>query len=160
MTKPKKEEGCASSANWIGDLQDQGYRRGACAATQLIFLADLVSSSFGGAIKTHGTLIRKISITPNHVGYLYRKNRLSSKLEPGIYRFFDPLGRDQRRFFAHHEQIANSHQPGSFNAGHTSHCAFPTLSNTVSAIATGTSSNLIYTMLTPSPWRRSSCCTV
>lgn len=37
-------------------------------------------------------LIRKISITPNHVGYLYRKNRLRSKLEPGIYRFFDPLG--------------------------------------------------------------------
>ncbi len=37
------------------------------------------------------TLIRKISITPNHVGYLYRKNRLHLKLEPGIYRFFDPL---------------------------------------------------------------------
>jgi regulator of protease activity HflC (stomatin/prohibitin superfamily) len=37
------------------------------------------------------TLIRKISITPNYVGYLYRKNRLRSKLQPGIYRFFDPL---------------------------------------------------------------------
>ena len=37
------------------------------------------------------SLIRKISITPNHVGYLYRKNRLRSRLEPGIYRFFDPL---------------------------------------------------------------------
>ncbi len=36
-------------------------------------------------------MLRKISITPNHVGYLYRKNRLDSKLEPGIYRFFDPL---------------------------------------------------------------------
>ncbi len=36
-------------------------------------------------------LIRKISITPNHVGYVYRKNRLHSKLDPGIYRFFDPL---------------------------------------------------------------------
>jgi regulator of protease activity HflC (stomatin/prohibitin superfamily) len=37
------------------------------------------------------SLIRKISITPNHVAYLYRKNRLRSRLEPGIYRFFDPL---------------------------------------------------------------------
>jgi regulator of protease activity HflC (stomatin/prohibitin superfamily) len=36
-------------------------------------------------------IIRKVSITPNHVGYLYRKNRLRSKLDPGIYRFFDPL---------------------------------------------------------------------
>jgi regulator of protease activity HflC (stomatin/prohibitin superfamily) len=38
-----------------------------------------------------GLLIRKVSITPNHVGYLYRKNRLRSRLEPGLYRFFDPL---------------------------------------------------------------------
>lgn len=36
-------------------------------------------------------LPRKFSVAPNHVGYLYRKNRLSVKLEPGIYRFFDPL---------------------------------------------------------------------
>ena len=36
-------------------------------------------------------LIRKISITPNHIGYLYRKNRLRSKLDSGIYRFLDPL---------------------------------------------------------------------
>ena len=36
-------------------------------------------------------LPRKFSITPHHVGYLYRKNRFSVKLEPGIYRFFDPL---------------------------------------------------------------------
>jgi regulator of protease activity HflC (stomatin/prohibitin superfamily) len=36
-------------------------------------------------------LPRKFSVTPNHVGYLYRKNRLSVKLDPGIYRFFDPL---------------------------------------------------------------------
>src|ERR1044071_4010113 len=36
-------------------------------------------------------LPRKFSVAPNHVGYLYRKNRLSMKLEPGIYRFFDPL---------------------------------------------------------------------
>ncbi|MDQ3684553.1 MAG: slipin family protein [Acidobacteriota bacterium] len=36
-------------------------------------------------------LPRKFSITPNHIGYLYRKNRFSVKLEPGIYRFFDPL---------------------------------------------------------------------
>ena len=36
-------------------------------------------------------MLRKISITPNHIGYLYRKNRLDSKLEPGIYRFLDPL---------------------------------------------------------------------
>lgn len=36
-------------------------------------------------------LPRKFSVAPNHIGYLYRKNRLSMKLEPGIYRFFDPL---------------------------------------------------------------------
>lgn len=36
-------------------------------------------------------MLRKISIPPNHVGYLYRRNRLHSKLEPGIYRFLDPL---------------------------------------------------------------------
>lgn len=34
---------------------------------------------------------RKFSITPHQVGYLYRKNRFGAKLEPGIYRFFDPL---------------------------------------------------------------------
>lgn len=36
-------------------------------------------------------LPRKFSIKPNYVGYLFRKNRFSMKLEPGIYRFFDPL---------------------------------------------------------------------
>ena len=36
-------------------------------------------------------MLRRISIPPNYVGYLYRRNRLDSKLEPGIYRFFDPL---------------------------------------------------------------------
>ena len=36
-------------------------------------------------------MLRRISIPPNHVGYLYRRNRLDSKLGPGIYRFFDPL---------------------------------------------------------------------
>jgi len=36
-------------------------------------------------------LPRKFSISSHHVGYLYRKNRFSLKLEPGIYRFFDPL---------------------------------------------------------------------
>jgi regulator of protease activity HflC (stomatin/prohibitin superfamily) len=36
-------------------------------------------------------LPRKFSVAPNHIGYLYRKNRLSMKLEPGIYRLFDPL---------------------------------------------------------------------
>jgi regulator of protease activity HflC (stomatin/prohibitin superfamily) len=34
---------------------------------------------------------RKFSVSPHHVGYLYRKNRFSERLEPGIYRFFDPL---------------------------------------------------------------------
>ena len=36
-------------------------------------------------------LIRKISVTPNHIGYLYRKNRLRLKLDPGIYRLLDPF---------------------------------------------------------------------
>lgn len=36
-------------------------------------------------------LPRKFSVPPNHVGYLFRKNRFDVKLEPGIYRFFDPL---------------------------------------------------------------------
>ena len=36
-------------------------------------------------------LPRRLSVTPHHVGYLYRKNRFRSRLEPGIYRFFDPL---------------------------------------------------------------------
>jgi len=37
-------------------------------------------------------LPRKFSVAPNQVGYLFRKNRLDSKLGPGIYRFFDPFG--------------------------------------------------------------------
>lgn len=37
-------------------------------------------------------LLRKFSVAPNQVGYLFRKNRFEVKLEPGIYRFFDPLG--------------------------------------------------------------------
>jgi regulator of protease activity HflC (stomatin/prohibitin superfamily) len=37
-------------------------------------------------------LPRKFSVSPNYVGYLFRKNRFDVKLEPGIYRFFDPLG--------------------------------------------------------------------
>lgn len=36
-------------------------------------------------------LPRKFSVPPNYVGYLFRKNRFDVKLEPGIYRFFDPL---------------------------------------------------------------------
>lgn len=36
-------------------------------------------------------LPRKFSVPPNHVGYLFRKNRFDVKLEPGIYRFFDPF---------------------------------------------------------------------
>ena len=31
----------------------------------------------------------RFSVAPNHVGYLYRQNRLDRKLEPGIYDFFD-----------------------------------------------------------------------
>ncbi len=34
---------------------------------------------------------RKFSVAPNHAGYLFRKNRFDVKLEPGIYRFFDPF---------------------------------------------------------------------
>jgi regulator of protease activity HflC (stomatin/prohibitin superfamily) len=36
-------------------------------------------------------LPRKFSVAPSHVGYLFRKNRFDVRLEPGIYRFFDPL---------------------------------------------------------------------
>jgi regulator of protease activity HflC (stomatin/prohibitin superfamily) len=36
-------------------------------------------------------LPRTFSVPPNYVGYLFRKNRFDVKLEPGIYRFFDPL---------------------------------------------------------------------
>ncbi|HEV2799513.1 MAG TPA: slipin family protein [Pyrinomonadaceae bacterium] len=36
-------------------------------------------------------LPRKFSVPPNYVGYLFRKNRFDVRLEPGIYRFFDPL---------------------------------------------------------------------
>jgi regulator of protease activity HflC (stomatin/prohibitin superfamily) len=31
----------------------------------------------------------KYSVLPNEVGFLYRKNRLLEKLEPGIYKYFD-----------------------------------------------------------------------
>jgi regulator of protease activity HflC (stomatin/prohibitin superfamily) len=59
---------------------------------QLIVLALAVSFLFRRLKKEEMKLLpRKFSVTPNHVGYLYRKNRLSMKLEPGIYRFFDPL---------------------------------------------------------------------
>ena len=34
-------------------------------------------------------LRKRISIPPNHVGYLYKKNRLIKKLSPGIYYYFD-----------------------------------------------------------------------
>jgi regulator of protease activity HflC (stomatin/prohibitin superfamily) len=37
-------------------------------------------------------LPHKFSVAPNYVGYLFRKNRFDAKLEPGIYRYFDPLG--------------------------------------------------------------------
>ena len=30
-----------------------------------------------------------ISVRPNQIGYLYKKNKLQQKLEPGIYKFFD-----------------------------------------------------------------------
>lgn len=36
-------------------------------------------------------LPRKFSVPPNYIGYLFRKNRFDVRLEPGIYRFFDPL---------------------------------------------------------------------
>ncbi|MCP9494220.1 MAG: slipin family protein [Pyrinomonadaceae bacterium MAG19_C2-C3] len=32
---------------------------------------------------------RTFSVPPNHTGFLYKKNRLVLKLEPGIYRIFD-----------------------------------------------------------------------
>jgi regulator of protease activity HflC (stomatin/prohibitin superfamily) len=44
-----------------------------------------------GERKVMKILPRKFSIAPVHVGYLFRKNRFDVKLEPGIYRFFDPL---------------------------------------------------------------------
>lgn len=34
-------------------------------------------------------IFKRISIKPNQVGYLYRKNQLRQQLSPGIYRFFD-----------------------------------------------------------------------
>lgn len=34
-------------------------------------------------------LRKKISIKPNHIGFLYRKNKFERKLEPGIYKYFD-----------------------------------------------------------------------
>ncbi len=36
-------------------------------------------------------MFKRISIKPNHIGYLYRKNQFKKRLEPGIYRFFDPF---------------------------------------------------------------------
>jgi len=32
---------------------------------------------------------RRFSVLPNHIGFLYKKNKLDKKLEPGIYRFYD-----------------------------------------------------------------------
>lgn len=43
-------------------------------------------------------LPRKISVKPNEIGFLYRKNRLEQTLEPGIYSYFDP--------FSHLELVA------------------------------------------------------
>lgn len=37
-----------------------------------------------------GLLRKKVSVPPNHIGYLYKRNRLFKKLEPGIYYYFDP----------------------------------------------------------------------
>jgi regulator of protease activity HflC (stomatin/prohibitin superfamily) len=34
-------------------------------------------------------LRKKFSVRPNHIGYLYRKNKLERKLESGVYKFFD-----------------------------------------------------------------------
>ena len=35
-------------------------------------------------------LLRKVvSVRPNQIGYLYKKNKFQKKLEPGIYKFFD-----------------------------------------------------------------------
>ena len=35
-------------------------------------------------------LFRKvISVRPNHIGYLYKRNQFQKKLDPGIYKFFD-----------------------------------------------------------------------
>ena len=36
-----------------------------------------------------GLLRKRVSIAPNHVGYLYKRNRLFKKLSPGIYYYFD-----------------------------------------------------------------------
>ncbi len=36
-------------------------------------------------------LRRKISVKPNEIGFLYRKNRLEQRLEAGVYSFFDPF---------------------------------------------------------------------
>ena len=34
-------------------------------------------------------MFKRISIKPNQIGYLYRKNQFDRRLQPGIYRFFD-----------------------------------------------------------------------
>jgi regulator of protease activity HflC (stomatin/prohibitin superfamily) len=36
-------------------------------------------------------LPRRFAVPPNYIGYLFRKNRFDAKLEPGIYRYFDPF---------------------------------------------------------------------
>ncbi len=41
------------------------------------------------ADKSMAKLFKRISIKPNQIGYLYRKNQFSQRLSPGIYRFFD-----------------------------------------------------------------------
>jgi len=33
---------------------------------------------------------KRVSVKPNHIGYLYKKNRFRKVLEPNIYYFFDP----------------------------------------------------------------------
>ena len=37
-------------------------------------------------------LRKRFSVNPNYVGYLFRKNKLEKKLEPGIYDIFDWMG--------------------------------------------------------------------
>ena len=36
-----------------------------------------------------GWLRKVVSVRPNQIGYLYKKNKFQKKLKPGIYRFFD-----------------------------------------------------------------------
>ncbi len=36
-------------------------------------------------------MIRRFSVTPNSVGFLFHRNQLVRQVEPGIYYFFDPL---------------------------------------------------------------------